>query len=212
MFFMPLLPAPCVHPQLSILLLTSCTCSLLRGLFFGYWSRAGSIWSLQILLPTRFAQQVSQGLTAVASRQNSSPFEARRGNIWGVVSSYPQDEAQAGTSPEIIALVGFSPHMSCFSCALSNFPSIKHFHLNPLTSESVLWKPHPGHQINPMPESPWAWESKTFLQPSVQGHTLLLTPYWRSFQNVWQWSLWFFSGEKKVDSLRAWPCPKAPTR
>lgn len=154
----------------------------------------------------------SQELTAVASRQNSSPFAARRDNVWGVVLSYLQDEAQAGTSPEIIALVGFSPHMSCFSCALSNFPSIKRFHLNPLTSESVLWKPHPGHQVNPIPESPWAWESKTFLQPSVQGHTLLLTPYWRSFQNVWQWSLSFFSGEKKVDSLRAWPCPKAPTR
>lgn len=43
----------------------------------------------------------------------------------------------------------FPVHTSCFSCVLSSFPSINHFHPNPLTSEFELWKPNLGCRVKP---------------------------------------------------------------
>lgn len=156
---MSLLPVLYVHSQLCVPPLTTCTCSFLRQLFFGYWSRVGSIWSLCILTPATFIQQVVNDWLLLQVDKTAS----RKGNIWG--GFYPQDQAQAGASCEIMPLLSFfCSHILLFLCPFQ-------FLLNkPLSSKCshiriCMWKHNLGCQVNPIPGSHQAWECKTFLQP-----------------------------------------------
>lgn len=141
----------------------------------------------------------SQWLTAAASGLNSSSSASGRAMCEAQFTPqiYPQDQVQARTSPETIPLVGFSLHIFCLSCALSNFPlnkprSHKSFHIRICVVETQPRKPGQSHSRNSL------GLRKKDVSPTLSSKMhLMLIPYWRFSQDAWQWSLlFFFSGRE----------------
>lgn len=151
MFSMFLLPVLNVHSQLCLLLLTTCTCRFPRQLFFGYRSRIGSIWNSQILSAPTFIQHAASDWRLL--QVDIVPDRLPPGRTLCEGHFTYRIKSWLALHLKSYLCSAFPVHISCFSCVLSSFPSINHFHPNPLTSEFELWKPNLGCRVKPTPGS-----------------------------------------------------------